>query len=191
MNMNEHSKQQRKHGRGLGAVEREVLEQLSFGDMLFGYLLSAGSTGRMFKLARERATYCYRRKRAIARLMELEFIHRSGQKLSLTDAGNNALGKTVEKTRALLNKKHWDGKWRVAIFDIPQKYSPLRRKVRDVLKRAGFIQLQQSVWIFPHESEDLVKLIKKESQLAQFILYGVLERIENEKRLLKLFRLGT
>lgn len=44
------------------------------------------------------------------------------------------------------NNEKWDGKWRLIIFDVPEK----RRATRDVLRRKlkdwQFVQLQQSVW---------------------------------------------
>ena len=112
-----------------------------------------------------------------------------GEKLSLPSVGRSALGKAVDSTRHLLETQDWDYKWRIAAFDIPEKYSSLRDKVRDILKRAGFEKLQASVWIFPHECEELVQLIKKESNLSGYVLYGVLERIEDDDRLRKLFKL--
>jgi len=182
-------RRQNKRTRQLGAIERDVLNELSFGDTLYGFLLSARSTRRMFKLARERATYRYRRKLAIKRLVELDYIRVRGERLNITGAGRGALGQAVDKTLELLKTKTWDRKWRIAAFDIPEVYAPLRNKVRNILKMAGFVKLQHSIWIFPHECEDLVQLIKKESQLSKYILYGVLDRIEDENRLKKLFHL--
>lgn len=55
------------------------------------------------------------------------------------------------KEKALLasflqNDKEWDGKWRLVIFDVPEK----RRAARDILRRKlkdwGFVHFQQSVW---------------------------------------------
>lgn len=173
----------------LGSTEREMLDELSLGDILYGFLLSARSTRRFYKLAHERAAYRHRRKRALNRLIELKFITAAGERLSITDEGRTALRETVLKTVNLLKTASWDHKWRVAIFDIPEIYAPLRRKIRDVLKRAGFVQLQQSVWVFPHECKELVQLLQQESKLSKYILYGVLESIEGEERLRKLFRL--
>ena len=143
----------------------------------------------MLKIARERATYRHRRKRAVERLGQVEYIQERGDKLSITAAGESALGKVAERILKLLDTKKWDHKWRIAIFDIPETHAALRNRVRDILKRAGFAQLQRSVWVFPHECEELVRLIKEESHLSQHILYGVLDRIESEKRLKKLFGL--
>src|SRR3989338_640926 len=183
------SKPSRKRKRQLGAIERDILEDLTFGDLLYSFLLSGRSTRQFYKLARERAAYRHRRKIAIQRLIELEYMRPIGEKLSITHDGKNALGQIALDTFKLLKTSAWDYKWRIAIFDIPEKYAPLRNKVRNILKTAGFVQLQQSVWVFPHECEDLVRLIKEESRLSNYILYGVLERIEDEDRLKKLFRL--
>lgn len=170
--------------RQLGSIEREVLEDLSAGDLLYGFLLSARSTRRMFKLARERALYRYRRKLAIERLKHLQFVRQRSNTLEITKDGIGALGQVVGKTASLLRKDaKWDHRWRIVVFDIPEKYRRLRNQIRTILKRAGFIQLQQSVWIFPHECAELVQFIQRESRLTPHILYGVLERIEGEDKL--------
>lgn len=175
--------------RKLGSIEKEVLNELSAGDLLYSFLLSARSTRRFYKLAREQAAWRYRRKRAIEHMIELEHVRATGERLAITKSGRNALGETVSKTHDLIRTKKWDHKWRIATFDIPEKYSVLRNRVRNILKQAGFVKLQHSVWIFPHGCEELVQLIKKESKLSNYILYGVLEHIEGEDRLKKLFQL--
>lgn len=183
------SGQMRGRKRRLGAVERDILNELTFGDFLYSFLLSARSTKLFYKLASERATQRYRRKLAIERLKEMEFIEERGEKLSITGTGRSALGMAIAANRKLLGQRPWDHKWRIATFDIPEKYASLRKKVRGVLKTAGFVKLQHSIWIFPHDCEDLVQLIKEESKLTEFILYGVFEKIEGDDRLKKLFRL--
>lgn len=174
-----------------GPIERDVLNELSLGDILYGHLLSARSTKRFYKLAHGRATYRYRRRLAIERLVEHGYINARGERLHITGAGQNALGQAVDKTLELLKTKTWDHKWRIAAFDIPEVYAPLRNKVRTILKRAGFVKLQHSIWIFPHECEELVQLIKTESRLSKYILYGVLDSIEDDDRLKKLFHLDA
>jgi len=143
----------------------------------------------MFRLARERAAYRQRRKQAIARLIDEEFINASANRLSISESGKGALGIAIRMARQLAEKKVWDGKWRIVVFDIPEKYAALRNRVRTLLKKIGFVQLQQSVWVFPYECKDLTVMIKKESNLSAYILYGVLEHIENESRLKKTFGL--
>lgn len=177
------------HNRRLGRIERHILEELSLGDVLYGFFLSARQTGRMMRLARERANERYRRKLALNRLIASGFISSDEKRVSITNAGRFILGTAIKNNRAKLKTKKWDRRWRIAAFDIPEKQASLRNQVRGVLKKAGFIKLQQSIWVFPHDCEELVRLIKDNSRLSAHILYGVLERIEGEDRLRRLFRL--
>lgn len=57
-------------------------------------------------------------------------------------------------------KKKWDGKWRLVLFDIAE----LNRKTRDILRRKlkklGFGMFQQSAYMSPHNfTEDLLEFI--------------------------------
>lgn len=171
----------------LGAIERDILNDLSLGDMLYGFLLSGRSTRQLFKRARERATCRYRRKLAIQHLKELNFIRMQGERLLITADGRNALGVEVEKTHRLLHTNAWDHKWRIVAYDIPEKYAVLRNTVRDILKKAGFIKFQHSIWIFPHDCDGLVQLIQDESLVSKYVLYGVVDRIQGEDRFKKMF----
>lgn len=177
------------HSRRLGAIEKDILDNLSAGDLLYGFLLSAHSTRRMYKLARERAAARYRRKQAIERLVEQGLVRERSNRLSITPSGKGVVGVLAASTRALLGKTHWDGKWRIVTFDVPEKYAPLRRKVRAVLKRAGFVKLQQSLWVYPHECRELAQLIQEESRLSRHVLYGTLDRIDNDEHLKAAFKL--
>ncbi len=179
---------QKKRRHGLGAIERDIMQQLSLGDFLYAFLLSGRSSRAFYRLARERAAYRFRRKRAIKHLTVLGYVRERGDHLAITEKGRAALGETIRATRQLLGKRSWDGKWRIVSFDIPERFAVMRDRVRSILKRAGFVQLHRSVWIFPHECEELIKLIKDESSLSAYILYGVLERIENGAKLRKIFR---
>lgn len=41
----------------------------------------------------------------------------------------------------------WDGKWRLVMFDIPEKRRIARDLLRSKLKQWGFTHLQKSVWV--------------------------------------------
>ena len=179
----------RRRATRLGAIEREILEELSFGDMLVGFLCSARSTRRMYTIASERAKHRYRTQRAFDRLAAQGFIRREGEYATISGTGRLLLGQTIADVRKKLDDKKWDGKWRIVTFDIPERFRSYRNQIRAILKRAGFIKLQQSTWIFPHECEELTKLIKENTRIARHVLYGVLERIENGASLRRAFKL--
>ena len=46
----------------------------------------------------------------------------------------------------LKEDEKWDGKWRLVIFDIPEKRRLARDVLRRKLKKWGFVHFQQSVW---------------------------------------------
>ncbi len=183
------ARRSRKAKHHLGKIQRDILDDLSASDLLYGFFLSARSTTRMMRLAREHSIHRQNRKRALKQLEQRGYIRVQGENCSITKKGRVALGTEIAKTRALLKHKKWDKKWRIVVYDIPQAYAPLRSRVRGILKSAGFVLLQQSIWVFPHECRQLMQLIKEEPHIAPFVLYGVLESIESEKQLRERFKL--
>lgn len=82
---------------------------------------------------------------ALKRLREQGFIELvSDQQLAyrLTDKGTEKAVLTSLK----FDEKEWDGKWRLCIFDVPEKRRQARDLLRSKLKQWGFIIFQQSVW---------------------------------------------
>lgn len=85
--------------------------------------------------------------------------------------------------------KKWDRRWRIVIFDIPEKRKALRNRLRMLLATIGFEKLQDSVWVFPYDCEDLLTLLKTDFRIGKEVLYIVAEEIEGDYRLRKLFGL--
>ena len=52
-------------------------------------------------------------------------------------------------------ERHWDGYWRVVMFDLPVRASALRIQLRRFLLQHRFGYLQQSVWITPDGLEEV------------------------------------
>ncbi len=184
--MSQQKKKYKRHAR-VGSIERNVLEKLAAGDLLVGYLCSAMSSKRMYQIARARARKRYLTNLAINRLEKAGYIDRVGDLLSINNRGQELIANTINEVRASLAVTKWDGKWRVIIFDIPQELSRLRIRIREVLKRAGFRKLQQSVWLFPHECIELAQLIKQDPRVNRHVLYGVFESIDGDTSLRKSF----
>ena len=109
--------------------------------------------------------------------------------IKLTSAGERILRRIELKNYQIAKPKKWDGKWRMLIFDIREKRKFLRDKIRSVLSLIGFVRLQNSVWVYPYDCEDLINLTKADSAIGRELLYVVADRIENEKVLLSHFKL--
>lgn len=84
----------------------------------------------------------------------------------------------------------WDGKWRMVIFDIPEKLKSGRNALREKLKNLGFHELQKSVFVFPHECENEINFIIEFFNLRKYVRYGVLNSIDNDIHLRDFFHLS-
>jgi len=85
--------------------------------------------------------------------------------------------------------KKWDGKWRMVVFDIPEKLRKGRDALRSKLRQLGFYELQKSVFVFPHACKDEVDFLIEFFGLRRYVRYGVLEFIDNDLHLKKVFHL--
>ena len=83
----------------------------------------------------------------------------------------------------------WDKKYRILIFDIWEKRKRTRDALRDFLARLGFVRLQDSVWVYPYECEEIAALLKSRFRVGNGLLYIVAESIENDRWLRKAFDL--
>ncbi len=177
--------------RKLGYLEQDTLSQLSSGDLLVGMLLSGRSTKAMFATARARAARRQATQRAIARLDARGFVERDQNILHLTPKGRKVLDYTLAAMQSGLDskKKEWDGYWRLISFDIPERARGARDALRRVLKRAGFCQLQQSVWIHPYDCSELQGLLEEDARLTHSVVYATVSRLSDEVRILKHFKL--
>lgn len=59
-----------------------------------------------------------------------------------------------------LHSECWDYKWRLIVFDIPNKNKAARDALRLSLKRMGMFQLQKSVWITPHHCKNELEALR-------------------------------
>jgi len=107
----------------------------------------------------------------------------------LTEKGKlNALTYHFEKIR--IERKNWDHKWRLVIFDVPEKKRVGRDALREKIKKLGFYELQKSVFIFPYECKNEVDFIVEFFELREYVRFGILESIDNEIHLKRIFNLN-
>lgn len=85
------------------------------------------------------------------------------------------------------SKRQWDGKWRIIMFDIPEKSREFRTILREHLWELKFFRIQQSVFVSPHPCEkqlaELMSLYKAEA----FVRIMTVDWIDNEATLKKHF----
>jgi phenylacetic acid degradation operon negative regulatory protein len=115
----------------------------------------------------------------------------SGEQLmvKITQAGRRWIKRRQIQQMVIERPKHWDGIWRVVIFDIPESNRTVRDIVRDWLKRLGFARLQQSVWVIPWPCQQQFELITSEFILGNQALLIETKKIVTERALKRIFKL--
>ncbi len=127
--------------------------------------------------------------RARGRLMRLGYIEYHHGMFRVTEAGKRFLRTTTGEYRLPPKPRKWDKKWRILIFDIKEERRGLREKVRRTLLSLGFKRLQDSVWVYPYDCEDLIALLKADFRIGKDLLYIIADAIENDFSLRKEFGL--
>jgi len=83
--------------------------------------------------------------------------------------------------------KTWDKKWRLLIFDIPEKRKFIREKVRRFLRSLNFHRLQDSVWVYPYECQDILDLLRTRYEIRFEALYLTVHSFDHDHWLRKQF----
>ena len=134
-----------------------------------------------------RAFYYLRSKNRIRIIKE----NNSGIEIEITKAGKKHLRKIDFDNLSLTKPSVWDKKWRMVIFDIPEKKKKAREALRQKLKDLNMVKLQDSIWVTPYPCEDEIAFIKSIFNLSDYWLDIIVS--DNigvqEYRLRKLFNL--
>lgn len=109
--------------------------------------------------------------------------------LTLTSKGKERLRSYERSEYTLLVPRVWDRRWRVLIFDVPEERRALRDKIRNTLVSIGFLRVQDSVWIFPHDCEEFIVLLKADFKIGKDLLYLIVDKIENDSEFRDWFNL--
>lgn len=86
--------------------------------------------------------------------------------------------------------KKWDCKWRVVLFDIPERHKRARDALSRKFKDAGFHQFQKSVFINPFECTDEINFITEFFNVRPYVRLILAEKIDNEVAMRKHFKLS-
>ena len=121
-------------------------------------------------------------------LLEFEQTGR-GKFLRITPIGEKVLRKLELHNFKLKKPKRWDKKYRLVIFDIREAKKRVREQIRITLQQIGFYRLQNSVWVYPYDCEEVITLLKADYEIGSEVLYIIAEEIENDYKLREFFEL--
>lgn len=101
---------------------------------------------------------------ALARLEQRGLIHMEGdgrdQEIHIAKAGEVLVEQLYAAAYVIPLPVRWDGKWRLIMFDVPEKRKKIRDTLRLLLRNAGFVHFQDSAWIQPYPCDELVTLLR-------------------------------
>ncbi|MDO8552964.1 MAG: hypothetical protein Q7S01_05615 [bacterium] len=178
-----------------GYVQKAVLATIAISGVLL-VTMAAPNTLQLLKYVPGIRRYRFNQQAetALSRLAQKKWItferHNGKRFARITEAGRHAFMAENRKNKLIpLIKRRWDKRWRVVIFDVPEKRRDVRDRLRSMMREFGFEHLQDSVWVYPYDCEDMVALLKAELKIGFSVLYMVVEQIENEKYLKERFDL--
>lgn len=143
--------------------------------------------------AKKRRTDLYRRIAASRSRLKHEGLvaEREDGLLRLTKRGVSHIERILLYKYRVPEQALWDGRWRVIFFDIREKRRSVREQLRSLLRGAGFVRLQDSVWVYPYPCDEFVALVR--AHLASGVgelRVVVAEAIESDRVLREHFNLA-
>ena len=180
----------------LGKISEQVLEVIAVGGVVTTAALIKGCAALLaqgkyaWRTTHEMNTYI---DTTVDRLIQQEIIvkNTNGNTVRLTKKGHweSARRRYLDNPKYHV-PKHWDKKWRVVVFDIPE----LERRQRDMLRKSfvrfGFYFLQQSVWAYPYQCDSFINALKNDLGFETEVLYMLVDSIENQDKLEEEFGLN-
>lgn len=172
------------------ALQKLILETISTAGILSVALVTPNVLRAMDKLGliskRRQKEYI---SSSASKLAKRGLLIYDGKGYSLTSKGENILRRWQFADFKLEKPKKWDGKWRVMIFDIPEKKKKVRDQIRYLFQEAGLERLQDSVWVYPYDCEDILTLLKTNLRVGKHVLYLIVDELENDRHLREVFGL--
>src|SRR3989344_2901622 len=148
-------------------ISKNLLKYLAIGGIVTFAMLSPVGGPKIVKASFKHLKYKIKQIRSSAHYLKkrglVEFVKedKNNVTIKITNKGKKYF-RTFDIDNMLLNKSvRWDGKWRLVIFDIPEKNKKAREALRRKLKDLNFVRLQDSVWVTPHPCEDEIRFLRE------------------------------
>ncbi|MDH4330110.1 MAG: hypothetical protein OEV93_00985 [Candidatus Moranbacteria bacterium] len=180
----------------IGPVQKKIIVTL-VGGVVLG---STSSPRQYFKVLREikrewkninsRSFSRSMQRLSREKLIEKKMLPNGNFKLELTKKGKNEARKLslLGSSVACKKPKKWDGKWRIVIFDIPEKDRIFRGILREHLYELKFAKLQQSVFVSPHPFERAILELTRLYSAERYVRVITALKIDNEQEIKKKFQ---
>ena len=112
-----------------------------------------------------------------------------GLMVKLLGRGRRKLTDIKFETLVLPKLKHWDGKWRLYSFDIPEEFKNARNMLRRKLKQMGCYNIQRSLFVYPYECREEMRQTSVHYKVEKYTLYAEASQIDIDRELRKFFQI--
>jgi len=103
--------------------------------------------------------------------------------VTITKRGRTQILKYRLDDMCLKRPPHWDGKWRLIVFDVPHSHKQARDALRRKLLDLRFYPLQKSVFITPYPCEKEIDFIASVFGVGRYLLILYATHFEGEEKL--------
>lgn len=112
----------------------------------------------------------------------LEFIERRNKTYIKITSGGKEFVRDFDYDNLILPRlDKWDKKWRMVIFDIPEKKKKERLAFSEKLKDLGFYPLQESVFVYPYDCRDEIDFMCEFLSISPYVNCCLVEAIDKEE----------
>lgn len=109
--------------------------------------------------------------------------------IEITQEGKKKILEYKLEEMQIARPEKWDGKWRIVIFDIPEKQKIAREILRQKLSFLGFYRLQKSVWVFPFDCQNQITFLKEIYEVTPYVIFILADHIDNCTKIKRYFGL--
>lgn len=107
--------------------------------------------------------------------------------IEITDKGRELLERDLFRNMRIERPAVWDKKWRVVMYDIPEKDHIARNAIRGKLTQIGFEQIQKSVFVYPFDCAQAINIICQKYGEMKCLKYLIADIIEGEEEIVEAF----
>lgn len=115
------------------------------------------------------------------------FVEGKRDYIEITLKGAERIAGYNENNLIIERPEKWDGKWRIVIFDIPNKQKSKRDLFRLKLLKMNFIKVQESIYVYPFDCTDTVASLTMRYSISESVLIMVSEIIQGEDMIIEKF----
>lgn len=175
-----------------GELAKEILRGLAIGGVLIA-ALAMPNVAQLLTLFETKDRRRVRNVLSSLRKKKLIEIYEKGSEtfFEVTENGRRRAVVYDVEDMVLNTKKRWDGIWRLVIFDIPERFKPVRMALQEKLLNLGFYLYQRSVYVTPHRCRDEIEFLRHFFSVEKYVKYAEVSELDDEIKLINFFELAN